>query len=1089
MGELTLWTGLPGSGRFQAAVEKALADAHSGLWTWWVVDSRRRAERVEQALLNEAADGVAGVSVILARQLAQHVLSSSGSTLNAISPTMRELIFRALVGESDYRDHWNPPDSAGWARKASQMYERVHGATENPVTGELLDVRVPWVRELFRRYDAWLEQHSRVDEVLLPKMAEDEIGRGIALLPDSLILDRLPEPSQSITNLLTVVSGKVTQTLVLSDHVAGVFATDAGAWVNEWVKDQNPVTTRQFPSSPQVFGFAKSVFNSPAVYPNANDTRIWFHPSEANEITHILRDAARWVHDEGLEESDLAIVCADYAGSLPRLRELAPHYGLRFDASQVWPMSARPLTALVLDLLALRTQGLERTRLISLLLNPLVRYDGKLGDNRNVLALDTAARDAGIRGGRGTFQREWIDPLRRAIDRIRIPRSIPDDPEAEERANRSAQWEADRLQAILGELGDVVTFIGELPNPCTGENVRDWVDTCLARLRVFPRTHARSGVTSELDERLTYGRLKILFENLRQMQGIGGEKRSLATWVDLIQQGLQRMTVSEPRRIRAGIPVLLPADLPGLNVKVLYVIGLTDQAWPVPPEVDLVQPFVSSSTTQLAQARSQLLISLFCAGHVRLSCPCPRTGEHKSVPSPLLLDLVAGHVGAVDDYGANDAGLDVFHSPLDLLPTIGVQLTSSSTELREVGRKRYASAATQPGPVSWPTAYHGLRVEQLRQDPASLTRYEGRLSGTAVGNAVAEQFGGAQVSPTRLDTYAQCPMRFFHKYVLSVDRVRELEDEVDPMTLGSLVHDILADTVLRLRELNGGKRVDLGVDPDQTARVICEVAEARFTNLAMPSVYWDLLVTDLLGGLIDDQRPGRLKNLLLKSVQGARSPNLVGDQITHVEASFGMPPEDGNDPLFADPLRIERGDDAVEFRGRIDRIGLHPDKGKGWRVWDYKTSEKPPATPAKMALGLKFQLPVYAWALQKALDDAVLDDTAAFDVVGYIMLSKEKVSIGGKLTAKEFAKFSDALQDRVFELRDAIKAGRYHHPLSQSEHLCTDSKYNTCPFRDACRRDHFLFRQREMKLEREALVNAYLFEFQPNLLDRREGVV
>jgi len=125
--------------------------------------------------------------------------------------------------------------------------------------------------------------------------------------------------------------------------------------------------------------------------------------------------------------------------------------------------------------------------------------------------------------------------------------------------------------------------------------------------------------------------------------------------------------------------------------------------------------------------------------------------------------------------------------------------------------------------------------------------------------------------------------------------------------------------------------------------------------------------------------------------------------------------------------------------------------------------------------------------LQKAVDDGVLADITDIDMAGFIMLTKEKTTLGGKLNVQKFAEFSDALKERVFELQNAVRVGRFHHPLSQDDKLCSDGKYNNCPYRSACRRDHFLFRQRETMLDSDALEHAYLFDFQPTLLDRREG--
>lgn len=190
MGEITLWTGLPGSGKSAAAVERVVVQARAGHSVWWVVDTRARADRIERCLLDESPEGLAGVQVILTAQLAQQVVLSDGALANTVSSSVRELVFRALLGDSEYRDRWNPPDSAGWVRKASQIFDRLHGIADNPITGELLDVRIPWMRELFRRYDDWLKKQDALDQAFLPQIAADEIRAGSAVLPDELILDR-----------------------------------------------------------------------------------------------------------------------------------------------------------------------------------------------------------------------------------------------------------------------------------------------------------------------------------------------------------------------------------------------------------------------------------------------------------------------------------------------------------------------------------------------------------------------------------------------------------------------------------------------------------------------------------------------------------------------------------------------------------------------------------------------------------------------------------------------------------------------------------------------------------------------------------
>ncbi len=1088
------WTGLPGSGRFPAAVEHAVSAARAGRAVWWIVDGRRQGERVEDGLLDSCPDGIAGVEVVTVNRLAQRLLEDAGTPLNPVSPTLRELIFRSLVGERDFAARWTPPDSAGWVRKASQLFERTHASGPDSLSRDQLRARFPWMPALYQAYDRWLDTTQRQDEAALPGMALRLLEDIPTTLPGLLIVDRLAPLSHRLEHLLGTLAGKVDEVIRLVDHADSVFAV-APEDPDRDALWPSATTTRPFSSSAANLAFARELFTvraapddddtGPTRIPPPHDAALWFHPDPAAEVRMVLRDAAYWVHETPVDESDIAIVCADLNGTLPRLRELAESYGLRLDASRSWLLIARPLAVLVLDLLALRTAGLQRNRLTSLLLNPLVKYKKHLGSRENVLLLDTAAKDAGVRGGHGTFEREWAAPLQRVIELKRRPRRLPDDPEEGARVRDAAQREASRLAASLDELRDLVNLIHGLPDNCSAAELREWMDTLFSALDVDSRLHTvlRSG--GDLDERLTLGRINVLFANLAQMAP-GEQRRPLARWVELVRQGMQRMTVSEPQRIRAGIPVLAPGDLRGLRVKVLYLLGMTDEQWPVKPDTDLLDPLSSAQGVQsLADARALTLEAFLAAEYARISCPCPLDDEHDQSPSPLLQEIVRADETLIDPLH-HQAEPDEFRGLIDLLPALGQDLTQQDETRAAIAERRLATAASQVDERPLRAAWHGIRVEALRQNPETLTRYEGMLTGTPVGEQLAAAIADENVSPTRLDTFAQCPMKFFHNYVLRVQELRELEDEIDALTLGSLVHDILARTVQELRKIRGERYIDLGENQDETARVMHEIGRALIEEQRLPSVYWDLLRDDLLSGLADDRRNGRLKQALDKELlSSARSP-VQGERIAYIEAGFGLDSEEGHDVLLEEPLRLERDSETVEFRGRIDRIGLHPDKG--WRVWDYKTGSTTPASPSDMELGLKFQLPVYLWVLHKAIEDGAVADVADINLAGYYKLTRDAVAFGGKTNWQAFSKFSDDLLARVFELRRAIRVGRFHHPLSQDNRLCSDSdESNFCPFRFACRREHFLFRQRAKRLNCDALNDAYLFDFQPDLMAKREG--
>ena len=68
------------------------------------------------------------------------------------------------------------------------------------------------------------------------------------------------------------------------------------------------------------------------------------------------------------------------------------------------------------------------------------------------------------------------------------------------------------------------------------------------------------------------------------------------------------------------------------------------------------------------------------------------------------------------------------------------------------------------------------------------------MGDAALARAAAARFAREKpVSPSRLESYATCPYRYFMRYTLGVDPVNEPEDieRIDALERGSLIHSIL----------------------------------------------------------------------------------------------------------------------------------------------------------------------------------------------------------------------------------------------------------------------------------------------------------
>jgi ATP-dependent helicase/nuclease subunit B len=80
--------------------------------------------------------------------------------------------------------------------------------------------------------------------------------------------------------------------------------------------------------------------------------------------------------------------------------------------------------------------------------------------------------------------------------------------------------------------------------------------------------------------------------------------------------------------------------------------------------------------------------------------------------------------------------------------------------------------------------------------PLHSIRYNVRLSNPEPGPIaksadVALLLGGMRFSATALDTYLRCQLRFYYRYVLGLQEREELDEDIDYLTIGGLVHEIL----------------------------------------------------------------------------------------------------------------------------------------------------------------------------------------------------------------------------------------------------------------------------------------------------------
>jgi RecB family exonuclease len=225
-------------------------------------------------------------------------------------------------------------------------------------------------------------------------------------------------------------------------------------------------------------------------------------------------------------------------------------------------------------------------------------------------------------------------------------------------------------------------------------------------------------------------------------------------------------------------------------------------------------------------------------------------------------------------------------------------------------------------------------------DEPSLSWAEMRLGRTAPADRRYHGEAGDQeprpVSVSALETYLQCPFKYYARHVLRLEEEPDDEEVMDPRRQGELVHAVFEDF---FREWDGAGRG--AITPDTL-----DEAHALFTRIIEPH----------LARLPDTEAAIERTRLLGSSV----APGFA-DAVFRMEAERPVPVKERRleFPLKG-PFVFQgpSGQKTVEVRGVADRVDLLADGT--FRLVDYKLSTAPATSQA-------LQLPIYGLCAEQKL--------------------------------------------------------------------------------------------------------------------------
>ncbi len=702
----------------------------------------------------------------------------------------------------------------------------------------------------------------------------------------------------------------------------------------------------------------------------------------AHETQEVAKQIKRLVVAQDYRPGDIAAVAREPSGYLKTLHRQLTRIGVPSALDIDEPLSSLPPVKAALKVLSCRA-GEEQTQpYLALLKNDYLNHFSSLDRD----AIENAALLAGVQ----LPLRQW----RRRVRDIRDIKARQKDTLAARLFDpEEVESELARLQRGLAELDGALEAIDGMRKALAlipergaqAELIQGWL-AALGDFRLWERLHERLEHIGT-DER----ELHVLARDLRALETFRKTLEEIGRSAEAPDEGrrtvnpitieqfhewitnlLKRTTFRVERGDPAGVRLLEASQARGLPFRAVFIVGLTQGSFPKSPARDWIYPqperqkladaglFLEDLSPKLFEAKEEhFFYHAACQATECLYLTYPRAtaGGEETVVSGFVEEVRKlyhdGRDSLVPIVESSPATYDVRRvaSPGEMARNVLASLFQTTSDDDLV--VHLYNAAVSSGALP-PSVFTRLEIEEARHGRA-FGPFDGLFVDPIIRQRLHGRFGPHRVySVSQLNTYGRCPFQFFCERILRLEKHDEASLDLAVLDRGWLLHTILyrfldghTDTNLtRLRRREYQEELD----------AIAGEVFTRYERKALPihTGLWDLEKEEIRD---------TLRQFLDAELKYQERVSAAGVQPHWLELSFGTTERENCHPdSRAEPATLERDEDLIKLRGRIDRVDRSSD-GK-YIVYDYKSG--PGTDLADLRAGMDLQIPLYIHALTRS---------------------------------------------------------------------------------------------------------------------------